>query len=245
MTENFFESQYEIFDAISNIGKFKAPVIDIPNITLPNFDFPDFDYGHLEKCTTKLSSYGWTLSGEMPINYYLSEHLLDLRPYNIDQYFVNLFEENNKELFNSIKKAILETIEPKWGELMEMCFSLYGSDSFTVIIPVLITTIEGEISAILGSFSYGKPLIGEMKKSIKEERFLQIVSYSLCKYLEKSLFKTHHFSNQRRLTNINRNWVLHGRDDPRQWTKVDALKLLNVISTLQFIKSCLKEGENI
>lgn len=59
--------------------------------------------------------------------------------------------------------------------------------------------------------------------------------YSLITFLQESLFATWRFFDKR-LELINRNWILHGRDDPNYWKEVDFLRLINTLSSIQFIK---------
>ncbi|MEJ9205529.1 hypothetical protein P4W02_29545, partial [Bacillus thuringiensis] len=39
-------------------------------------------------------------------------------------------------------------------------------------------------------------------------------------------------NNPTRLPMINRDWVLHGRDYPKNWKQVDALRLFNALQTI-------------
>ena len=55
------------------------------------------------------------------------------------------------------------------------------------------------------------------------------------KCFREALFTKNHFDNERKPV-INRNWVLHGRDDPSFWEEVDVLRLLTVLNTIQFVQ---------
>ncbi|KYG34921.1 hypothetical protein [Alkalihalobacillus trypoxylicola] len=216
------------------------PKIELPKIVFPKFEFPliEIDTGKIEKLAKNNSKYGWTLTGEIDTNMYLDEDLLEKDQEFIDSAFKAYFEYNsNKNLMLTVD-TIMSTIDDKWKNVLEDCIHLYETEKFRVIIPMLITIVEGEISKIANSDNIGKRLLNEWKEQSDENHkgFMVLVSYTLQEYLISNIFVRKDFTDERG-TVINRNWILHGRDDPSLWTRVDALKLINMISTLQFIKN--------
>jgi hypothetical protein len=245
------EALQGIFDVIGNLTKeltVNLPEFKFPPIELPRIEFPkiEIDYDRIKKIATHNSQFGWTLTGEMGLGNYLNDDLLELSQTEVDEYFLSHYRyksaENNLDFYKDAREAILETVNPKWVELIHDCFKCYDYGMFRVCIPNLLMVIEGEISDISESIKVGKPLISEFKKDFdtESEQFEAISLYSLVLFLEGSLFKTHWFTNSR-LELINRNWVLHGRDDPSLWKEVDYFRLINVLSTLQFIKEMLRD----
>lgn len=229
------------FQPFSKVIDTRKPLIDFSKmiVKLPKFDFPDINlrYEEIEKLAENNSKFGWTLTGEMDSNFYLDEDLLGKDQEFIDGKFVEYYEKNNQAQFKDTTEEILYYIEDKWTGVLVDCFTLYNSESYRIIIPFLITVIEGELSNILESELFGKRLLKSWEKEIlsNDDKFIAIASYSLQKYLYNTTFENHDFNEERR-SSLNRNWVLHGRDDPNLWTRTDALKLINIISTLQFIK---------
>ena len=215
-------------------------IASIPKISFPKIEFPEFeiDWERIEAIINHNSSSGWTLTGEMGVSFYLDEDLLQLEQQQIDKLFVEYFESNSNKNYHNTKSVILGEVDEQWKSVLNDCFELFEQDKYRVIIPMLMSIIEGEVSDIANSSKVGAGLLRDWKKQIssEEERMMIIISYSLNKYLASKIFKYKEFHAERGL-GINRNWVLHGRDNPENWTKVDALKLINVISTLQFIKN--------
>ena len=78
------------------------------------------------------------------------------------------------------------------------------------------------------------PSILESKVVNDDETYKKIAVISLYRFLREELFSSHKFGKDRKEL-INRNWILHGRDDPKYWTKVDALRLINVLSSVEFV----------
>lgn len=213
----------------------------IPKITLPEITFPEIDFERIRKNTNHNAKFGWTLTGGMGLGEYLNDDLLKMSKRQLDDYFFNYYVENDWKFFRETKNEILETIEPNRKELAKECFDCFENEQHKTTIPTLITIIEGEIASILQTKDYGWRLYEQMKSSDDDEdKFRQIATYSVYNYLKKELFVPHDFSKNRRM-NINRNWVLHGRDNPNKWTKYDALRLINVLASLQFIKEYMKE----
>ncbi|MCZ2259847.1 hypothetical protein [Sporosarcina sp. G11-34] len=221
------------------------PRIELPKFELPQIEFPkieltkiEINYEKIERIVEHNSLNGWTITGEMDVNFYLNEELLGLESNKIDNLFVGYYESDNRRNYLMAKTVILSGIEDRWGNALNDCFELYEAEKYRVIIPLLITIIEGEISDITESHLFGSRLLKEWEEKIlsEQEKMLIIISHSLYKYLSGKMFKPKPFAEERGLL-INRNWILHGRDNPNLWTKVDVLKLINALSTFQFIKS--------
>lgn len=217
-----------------NIG---LSVFDIPNFTLPPIEFPKIDYEHIEKNTNDNSNFGWTLTREISTFEYLDNDLLGLSLKDKDEYFYGYYSKNNWEHYRLMKESLLESVDPKWQDLMADCFDSFEQDKYRMVIPLLFSIIEGETAKIFKTNEYGGRLINFMKTQVSSEqdKFTQIAIYSLNNFMRKQLFRTHDFNKDRKPV-INRNWILHGRDDPKHWRKVDALRLFNVLSTLQLVK---------
>ncbi|ANC77200.1 hypothetical protein ABE65_010450 [Fictibacillus phosphorivorans] len=218
------------------IPTIEIPKIEIPEIKLPKFNLPEINYDRIKIITNSNSRYGWTLTGEMYMKLYLNEELLKMKPKDVDQYFLDYYNYNDQEHYKKVKDTLIKKVERKWRMLLEECFQLYENNQYKTTIPTLITVIEGQVSFYSKSGMVGGRLVEDFKKTVltDEEKFTAIAGFSLYKYFKNSLFKTRDFD-QHRLPVINRNWILHGRDDPSKWTKIDFIRLINVIATMLFI----------
>lgn len=226
------------------LPEIKLPIFEIPDFEFPNIHIPEIDFERIKKNTKDNSKHGWTLTGEIGIGDYLNDDLLGATQKEKDEYFLHYYSTNNWENFNHTKAAILEDIEPKWHDLIQECFECFENDKYKLVIPTLFTIIEGEMSFVFKSHLGSGNLIQMMEKKAKNEESIyeQISLYSIVHSMRNRLFGSLDFAGERNEL-INRHRTLHGRDDPKHWQKVDALRLFNVISSLQFIKDILTEKE--
>lgn len=214
----------------------------MPDISFPKIEVPEIDYERIKKITDDNSKYGWTLTGEMSFGDYLEDGLVDASQKEKDDYFYDYYSTDGWKNFSFTKDAILEDIESRWRDLIQQCFDSFETDNYKLVIPTLFTIIEGEMSYVFDSHQGSRGLIEKMEKRAESEesKLEQIALYSVVHSMDEELFGSHKFNKDRKDL-INRHWVLHGRDKPNEWQKVDALRLINVISSLQFIKEILKE----
>lgn len=219
-------------------------IFNVPKLSFPEIEFPEFDidYERIETITNDNSKYGWTLTGEMSTGDYLEDDLIDVSPKEKDKYFYAYYSKNDWEHFGYMKKEILENIESRWTELIQDCFDSFENDKYKLAIPTLFTIIEGEMSFVFHSHEGSNAIIKLMgtKAENEESKMKQISLYSVVHSMKDQLFGSLSFAEDRNDL-INRHRVLHGRDDPSQWQKVDALRLINIISSLQFIKGVLNK----
>jgi len=215
----------------------KAISVNIPKF--PKIEFPKIEiaYERIESIIEHNSSYGWTMTGEMNTLVYMDGRLIELNGEQIDSIFVNYYGEYSKENYYITKDILLGEINDQWKEVLTDCFDLYEEGKYKVIIPMLISIVESEVSFITQSDAYGRGLLNEWGSKIlnEKQKLTLIISRSIHNYLKDSLFGFKNFNSDRG-SYLNRNWVLHGRDDPNLWKKSDALKLINLLSSLQFIK---------
>ncbi|MCP2034160.1 hypothetical protein L1279_001143 [Planomicrobium sp. HSC-17F08] len=216
----------------------------IPKIAFPKIEIAEIDYERIETITNDNSKYGWTLTGEMGIGEYLEDDMIGASREEKDAYFYGYYSKKDWECFGHTKSTILAEIEPRWHDLIQDCFDSFENDKYRLVIPTLFTIIEGEMSYVFQSQQGSYNLIQRIEKKAKNEeaKMKQIALYSVVHSMKDQLFGSLDFSENRNDL-VNRHRVLHGRDEPSQWRKVDALRLFNVISSLQFIKDILKEKE--
>ncbi|WP_416826115.1 hypothetical protein [Ectobacillus polymachus] len=194
-----------------------------------------------EKAIRRASSYGWTITGSMTLDIFYDSFKLEDNLQTYDKYFFDVYQADSEFLFNHEKEYIVNHIEPHNKILIEQCFTNYENNNYQIVIPTLIMLIEGQISNLSESSKVGKGLLSDFDKTIKEgtkeftkNEFAKIIAYSILRFLEKYLFEKKDFKLEREPL-LNRNWVMHGRDNPELWTKIDALKLFINFSTLLFV----------
>jgi len=243
LAEKVISSQQIIEKASFSIGKQVNDLIqtvykNFESIRLPKISIPkiNFDYERIEKSINQSAGFGWTLTANTPFKPYLDSYKLEKTLDKYDQYFYELYSANSYAYFKSEKEYILENINHKNKKLLEQCFENFEKDNYEITIPALISAIEGQIAELLSSPKYGFRLLKEWENKIpNEEKNLSIIiEYSMVQFLKNSLFTSNDF-NSERLEILNRNWVMHGRDNPELWKKTDALKLFINLSTLLFI----------
>ncbi|MCY9088943.1 MULTISPECIES: hypothetical protein [Bacillus] len=229
--------------AASSVRAMRFPTFPKINLRLPKIII---DYSRIEKITYHNSRHGWTLTEEIPIHFYLDDDFLEYNQEELDNTFVSYYEKDNYKQLDGLKEVLLEGLGDRWKELIDHSFELYKKGGFRISVPALITIIEGEISELTESLKVGMKLMSEFKDKIDEsDKYLAIASYSIFYFFEDKLFKTHFFDKERQPM-INRNWILHGRDNPQHWGKADVLRLLNTLATIQFIKTMkFKEVEKV
>ncbi|KIN34405.1 MULTISPECIES: hypothetical protein [Bacillus] len=225
-------------NAYEQIGKI-VDNLTFPDYSFPNIQFPTPDFSNVEELTKNNSKYGWTVTDETSIEFYFSDKLIGMNQKEMDRAFVEHLEANDYENLNRIKSCIISTIEKNVKGLMLQCFKCYEMGLYASIIPTLMILIESEISAIAKSSKINWQLLRDFKKEspkLDEDYLAAVALYSLNRFLKNQLYKDSKFY-EKRPAIINRHWVLHGRDDPTNWTKADALRLINVLGTIQMLKS--------
>ncbi|QAT65257.1 hypothetical protein [Bacillus glycinifermentans] len=194
------------------------------------------DYEKIEKVISHNSLNGWTLTGDISAEFYFNEDNLLLSSLDLDALFKSYYENDGYRELENLKKYLLKDEFSKWNHLLTISFDLYHTEKYRISIPALIAIVEGEMSELMNSHKFGKYLFNDFEKQIDEkDKFLAFASYSMYIFLKDVLFKKHKFEAERKEI-INRNWVLHGRDEPKQWTKIDLLRLWNTIASIRFLK---------
>lgn len=191
---------------------------------------------------------GWTI----PLNMNL-DRLFSLTEINkkeeIDKIFMDFFAD--QENYQSMKKDILanESLQD-FHVLLVQCFDSYEREDFLIAIPSLFSIVEGYANElIIDQFKKTSDYNPKKRVSLpnkykqvhkqNDSSFKDIVYISALIFLEKS-FDQNAFNDDPLKDNrpmiINRHRVLHGRDNPALWTKVDAICLFNAIATLSSLE---------
>lgn len=228
IAKKFTETRIQILEAIN---KSLAPLrdIDLEEVSQSQKDVAE-----------KLGRKGWTI----PMNMAPGEviRLSEIKDQDeLDSSLLN-FYSTEKE-YQHIKRVILEhELITDWKDILIECFENYERGKYLIIIPNLFIIIEN-ISHILISPRYQKYLrpnkrtslrakYKKVQREIKGDMTYIIFYVSVAEFLNKTFAFGDFDNNQTRLPMINRDWVLHGRDYPRNWKKVDALRLISALHTI-------------
>ena len=147
----------------------------------------------------------------------------------------------DEDIFEGVKEHTIDEVSEKQSPLLKEVYSSVENNKLKIAIPSLILIIEGEISDITENGAWGYPLINDWKKKLEkgefkeEDELFHAKCLALTNFLANHLFTGHSFNDDRKPF-INRNWVMHGRDNSELWTKVEVFKLINFLETLVEIK---------
>jgi hypothetical protein len=239
------------FELIQEINKAFAPLVNqkieirnaIQNALISiKTNLPDMEqvYSRLEYSIQSNTKYGWCFSAGMDIAIYSSISDQEDKQETRDLLFEQYFEKNDMFHYKFEKAEIIKMIDPQWVDILNDCFFLIEHDRFKAAIPTLITAIEHEISLFLPqSIQFGKYLLKSVRSSFEANQYREelspLVGISILKMLMNDFFCNHTFDLERKKL-INRNWILHGRDNPNLWTKADVFRLMTLISALCFLR---------
>lgn len=245
--QNTHSISRELFISIAKTtASFKPMSKPLIKLEFPKIDFKEFslDYANIREVTEKNSNHGWTLTLDMDINTYLDDDLLIKTADELDTVFLEYFRSDDFSPYKREKTNILAHINTKWNGTLNECFKLYELGYFKTQIPLLITIVEGEIADFTNLQNFiGKGLISNWKQSLdtQGDNLDALVLFSLFYFLEKGLFERDDFRGNRNPT-INRNRILHGRDNPNHWNEADYFKLINTLSSIQTCKEIIMEN---
>ncbi|MFB8376949.1 hypothetical protein [Paenibacillus taichungensis] len=223
------------------LAQIQIPTIDIPEI--PENNWGDFYTNLTKECDSNVK-YGWCLSACMSLPEYRRIGGTKDVQNSKDKQFLEYFEANGLSLYKNEKEYILSSSNKDWEEFYRECFESIENNMFKVCIPSLLTAIEHELKNIGQTEDIGWKLINVVRPKLEEKdettSFDNIIGSSIVFLLKNSIFKNRPFKNSRSNL-LNRNRVLHGRDNPSAWSKIDAYKLITTISALRLFSECLLE----
>lgn len=180
---------------------------------------------------------GWCITGQMDPREYMdiAEHAKDSTVRDIK--FTEMYERDG--FLEKEMKDILADTPNEWGDVIRDTFSLIYEDRYRVTFPLLMSFIEFKIANFIGTDKYG----GELKAKVKKYRHefdegeVDYYTYvAVSNLILHAFFKRHNFAEEREV-NLNRNWLQHGRDNPKMWDKVDLYKVLSVLSGISFMNT--------
>ncbi|HFK1769208.1 TPA: hypothetical protein ACGXGV_001548 [Bacillus paranthracis] len=156
------------------------------------------------------------------------------------------FEEYYSDVhnFQAMKQTLLDNVfEGKWQELLEDCFDNYERGQFRITIPCLFSILEGTVFDIVQDQNWKNALKKELENiqegSVKKPLFFSVNTF-IVKAFSRGYFEIENY----KPSIINRNWVLHGRDNISEWQRVDSLRLFNALYSLTLLNFYTKIKNN-
>lgn len=264
IVEKFNKQNIELFKATNSFAKINKLFIDFNKQyaqllrdafkPLQNIDLQGIEKNWKEAAES-LGKKGWTL----PMLMDTADHI-ELADNNNIKEINSLIEQyhSDEKVFEELKSNILKNnLTTEWKELLIQCFDSYEKDNYLITIPNLFMIFEGiahiliapKYQKVINSTSSG--LIRGQYNKVKEEiesDNTYIIYYSSIVEFINTTFRYGDFDNRTsRFDIINRNWVLHGRDNTRHWEKIDALRLfiaLHTIIQLDFLLDDIEINED-
>jgi hypothetical protein len=188
-----------------------------------------------EQSALRLASLGWSLPVLFSHCQIVEAAKAVYTPEQVNEVIVQFYVDND---FLILKKLVLETIfkaddiDP-WRKTIEQCYDSFIQGKYLVVVPTLITVIEGYLSQKIGTMtSANVRMMGPTKsKAIepKAHRLDKTIWLSVSVIID-TLYQPSDFSGNEPST-LNRHWILHGRSSPMD-SKTDSVKLFNLLGSL-------------
>ncbi|PGA03597.1 hypothetical protein [Bacillus mycoides] len=218
--------------------------------------FFDFDFWEKQRkdaleSAEIVSKKGWTFPQMM--SHSMIAYLANIESHKeLEREFEEFYSTNGN--YAKMKQDILtHEFILGWKELLEQCFENYEKEQYYIAIPSLFIIIEGLAHMLVSpkfqkyrKFSNRTNLRNQYEKVKQDVAHddIYIIIYVSVLELFNEVFKSGNFDkNPERYPIINRDWVLHGRDIPSNWKRVDALRLFNVIYSITSLDVLLEESE--
>ncbi|QWH42885.1 hypothetical protein EXW53_26795 (plasmid) [Bacillus mycoides] len=244
--KDFNDVSRQMYDAINAATKDFAKQLD------------ELDWnGIMKDCkesAEKLGERGWTV----PLCMTPGEIVECSKTQDIDTAMEKYF--SNEREYSRMKRDVLNhKLVRNWKVLLKQCFNSFENGNYLVTIPNLFIILEG-IARMLISQKFEKnqtanrTSLKNQYKKVSEDLYQEdetkdrvyLVAYvSVLGFLNQVFQQGNFDKNPTRFSIINRDWVLHGKDNPDNWEKVDALRLFNAIYSLTAVGFLLKKSEEL
>lgn len=183
-----------------------------------------------ERAGVELAAQGWTV----PIWFtpdIARELLKDRSAKRIDAVFVRVYQEKRARIFGEVSRDLLRRPTLKvWRPLLLQVFRAHRRKDFRITIPALLSIVEGLLMQGEGTSTKVK---AEVERRVAQQGpgSLNRSLWRTVQVYVEELFRNSDFTGVRP-HGLNRHWILHGRDNPAQWTCADGLRLIQAIDTL-------------
>ena len=156
------------------------------------------------------------------------------RNQSIDDVFLDYFEYDGGVFYRQLRRSILnkDSLATK-KQLLEQCFWAFERERFLVVVPAMITVVEGVVIDAGGSSAVKEKDPKQTAKRIAsnaQRGSLNRAVWASVDAFVSRLFDPASFAGPQPLR-LNRAWILHGRGDP-DWNKADCLRLFQAADTI-------------
>jgi hypothetical protein len=190
-----------------------------------------------EKSFLYMADCGWTLPDWIDLRDLRTLYLKSVD--ELDRYFVEGFmandTENLKELGITLKGMPGLS---QWHPLIDDIIASIEAGRHRVAIPATLTIMDGYLANALVKASLASPKITSPFKVLRDAKWHEDDTFDAVFWKAGVVFLSRVFApsdfTQQPPTFINRHWILHGRA-PVDWTLSDALRLVNSLTTLDFL----------
>lgn len=189
----------------------------------------------------RLATFGWTVPMQMSLRQML-EILKETDADAIDKYFLTFYHQGYGDPpLRNLQGISRSPLLSRWGALLEQCFENYGRGQHLICIPALLTVLEGAIAVPEGAMFVNSPQRRALfAAKVEEGGDLEGTVWDSLRIFFDNLYQNSDFAGARP-SNLNRHWILHGRDEP-DWRRADALRLFHTLFTLSSIFSLRSGG---
>ena len=203
---------------------------------LMNFLLPsEEEENKREKSVLHLASLGWSLPAHSSYRQINEIAKPEYKSEQVDKKFVHFYTENENSIlkdlvFNTLKGTI--DFYP-WQNTVEECYESFSNNRFLVVVPTLLTVVDGYLSLKVGTFKTTNIRIispTKNKANEKKDHRLDKTIWLSISAIINNLFQKTNFSGNAPDA-LNRHWILHGRNTPIE-AKVDSVKLFNLLGSL-------------
>lgn len=209
-------------------------LIPIPNALVDELNAASAAIGRSLEKIAWLGEYGWTLPMMMTPRQLARIVAIDDAA-SIDAAFVEFYSSRGASNYRALRTKLLRSSELSWWrDLLTQCFRAYERRDYLIVVPSLLTVLEGAIAAP----DKAKFVRAKDRVTFFEGKVANAIPNSMRHYIWRSmdafikaLFQHSDFSNSPTPERLNRHWILHGRDVP-DWDASDCLRLFQAIDTV-------------
>lgn len=188
-----------------------------------------------EQSALRLASLGWSLPTQFSYKQINEAANSIYTQEQVDEAMLSFYTDNELSvlkdlLFNQV--VVSPDFEP-WKNVVKDCYKSFEQGFFLVVVPTLITVIEGYLSLKIGTLNSTNIRMRAPTKTKaeepKEHRLDNTIWISIYTIID-NLYQKSDFTGTPP-ANLNRHWVLHGRNTPAE-AKIDSVKLFNLLGSL-------------
>jgi hypothetical protein len=188
----------------------------------------------MEKAVVRLANVGWTLPMRMTPRQAVKLTVQLQTDDEIDDWMLKYYDRDDSSALRSMRQELLRRPKiAKWQRLVDQCFEAYRRRIYLVAIPALLSVVEGLVAQEQEERKQGRPnviIMAELRQKSSQLGSVDNLIWLSARIFIENLFASSDFKGPRP-PQINRHWILHGRDHT-QWKQIDTLRLLHAVNTL-------------